>query len=253
MLAVHYGGSFLHDEMHGRVLGNPSGTLAGLMRRDRTAKLAVGDWAWVEDAGTGKVTVHGVLPRRSCLKRRAAGEGDHAQLLCANVDEVFVVTSADSDWNLERIDRYLRVIRDANVPARVLLTKADLLPPSSDMVAELYARWPDLPLMCTSARNGDGLEELDAHLRAERTYALLGSSGVGKSTLVNRWLSAAGTPLQTVGDVRESDGKGRHTTTHRELFKTLGGALVIDTPGMREVGVVGDAETATRHARSRKR
>lgn len=253
VLAVHYGGSFLHDAVHGRVLGNPSGTLAGLMRRDRLAKLAVGDWVLVDDAGSGKVTVHSVLPRRNSVVRRAAGEGDRGQLLCANVHEVFVVTSADSDWNMERIDRYLRVVSEAKVPARVIVTKADLLAPGHDLKAELHARFPEVPMFLTSSASGEGLASMDAHLRAGCTYALLGSSGVGKSTLVNRWLAEAGSALQTVGEVRESDGKGRHTTTHRELFRTLGGALVIDTPGMREVGVVGDAETATRHARSRKR
>lgn len=253
VLAVHYGGSFVHDAINGRVLANPTGTLAGKMRRDQTAKLAVGDWVLVEEASPGKVSVHEVLARRSRLIRRAAGESDRPQLLCANIDRAFIVTSADGDWNLERIDRYLRVTREGNIDATLVVTKGDLLLGERNIIGEARERFADLAVIVTSAVDGRGLDELDAQLTAKCTYALLGSSGVGKSTLVNRWLSAAGTPLQAVGEVRESDGKGRHTTTHRELFRTQAGALVIDTPGMREVGVVGDEQTATRHARSRKR
>lgn len=208
--------------------------------------IAVGDWAAARPitAGDGKeVVVESILPRRTVFMRQAAGERSEPQAICANVDRVFIVTSAgdgaESDFNIRRIERYLVAIAAGGAAAEIVLTKADL---ASDLAPLIEVASALAPVIVTSARDGTGIDELRARIGRGQTATLVGSSGVGKSALVNRLL---GRDEQLEGAVRSYDGRGRHTTTRRALFVLPGGGLLIDTPGMRELKPwLGDREGA---------
>ena len=194
---------------------------------------AVGDWVGVAaEPGAQRAVVHCRLKRRSTLSRKAAGRAVDEQLLAANVDTIFVVTAFTGDLNPRRIERYLALVWEAGAVPVVVLNKADLCVDPSAAADAIRARLPFVDIVCVSALNADGLDELVPYLTQATTIALLGSSGVGKSTLVNRLL---GHDLQKVAAVSDADGKGRHTTTSRQLVELASGALLIDTPGMREL------------------
>ena len=193
---------------------------------------AVGDWVAVaarpeEAAGT----VQAVLARRTKFSRKTAWQASEEQVLAANVDVALIVTSLNEDMNLRRLERYLTLAWESGATPVLVLTKADLADDVPAVVAEVESVAFGAPVHAISSVTGEGLDELRAHLRPGVTAALLGSSGVGKSTLVN---TLVGEELLETREIRE-DGKGRHTTTRRELIQLPGGALVIDTPGMREV------------------
>lgn len=194
----------------------------------------VGDWAVIRihEESPPKATIHGLLPRRSKFSRQAAGTRGGEQPLAANVDTVLLVTGLDGNYNLRRIERYLTVAWESGAEPVVLLTKADLCDEVEARVQEVCASAPGVPVHSLSVRAGTGLEALQRYLIPGRTLALLGSSGVGKSTLLNHLL---GEDVQRVQEVRDFDDRGRHTTTHRELFLLPGGVLIIDTPGLREL------------------
>lgn len=200
---------------------------------DRNDLPAVGDWVIIRihDPHDPQATIHGVLRRRSKLSRRDPN-GKSEQLLAANIDTAFVLAGLDGDFNPRRIERYLAVIRESGVEPVVLLTKADLCEEPESRLREAEASSPGVPVHAVSALDGAGLDTLNGYLQAGRTLAFLGSSGVGKSTLLNYLL---GSEVQRIQEVREDDSRGRHTTTHRELFLLPGGGMVIDTPGMREL------------------
>jgi ribosome biogenesis GTPase / thiamine phosphate phosphatase len=187
---------------------------------------AVGDWVAV-----GEGHVHGVLPRRTKFSRKVAWAETDEQVVAANIDVVLLVTALDRDFNPRRLERYLTMAWESGAEPRIVLTKSDLCDDVPLRVAEAEGVAFGVPVHVVSAETGEGLEELRALLATGRTLALLGSSGVGKSTLVNR---LAGAELLATAELR-SDGRGRHTTTHRELVLLPGGGLVIDTPGMREL------------------
>jgi ribosome biogenesis GTPase / thiamine phosphate phosphatase len=200
----------------------------------------IGDWvALPPPSGEGETLLHAVLPRRGVLKRREAGSEHEGQLIAANLDVVFLVTGLDGNYNLRRIERALTVAWNSGAMPVVVLSKADLHADVSARVHEVEALAPGVPVLSLSAQQGTGLEELLAQLPAGKTGALLGSSGVGKSTLVNRLLEEARLATQPV---RPADDRGRHTTTHRELFVLPHGGLLIDGPGMRELGLWGEEE-----------
>ena len=193
---------------------------------------AVGDWVAVaarpeEAAGT----VQAVLARRTKFSRKTAWQASEEQVLAANVDVVLIVTSLNEELNLRRLERYLTLAWESGARPVLVLTKADLADDVPAGVAEVESVAFGAPVHAISSVTGEGLDELRAHLRPGVTAALLGSSGVGKSTLVN---TLAGEELLETREIRD-DGRGRHTTTRRELIQLPGGALVIDTPGMREV------------------
>lgn len=191
--------------------------------------LAVGDWVAVSGEGSDVVVEH-VLPRRTVFLRQAAGERAEPQAIAANVDRVFIVTSlGEGDFNVRRLERYLVAIAGGGAEPVIVLTKADLVADPASIVAQAEAL---APVVVTSAHTGAGIDELRARMPVGSTSALVGSSGVGKSALVNRLL---GTDVQREGTVRAHDKRGRHTTTRRELFALPGGGLVVDTPGMREL------------------
>lgn len=216
--------------------------IAGRLRRaiaeDPAAVPAVGDWVAVTVAGERpSATIHAVLPRRTKLSRKAAGRNASEQLVAANVDRVFLVCPLDQPLNLRRIERLLTIALESGAAASVVLTKVDLCEDPAAARASLGEHQgrdgAPIPVHVISSVTGVGLAELDVYTHDPQTTALIGASGVGKSTLINRWLGHERLP---VAEVRE-DGKGRHTTTHRELLVLPQGGLVIDTPGMRELGL----------------
>jgi ribosome biogenesis GTPase len=199
----------------------------------------VGDWAAVEiHNDRGLAIAHALFPRKSLLQRKTPGRQIDYQLVAANVDVGFLVQACDADFSLRRLERYLAMVHEARIEPRMLLTKSDLLGPAEieDRIAAVKENSPGLAVLAISNRTGIGLDELDALLEAGKTYCLLGSSGVGKTTILNRLAGQAGF---ATAPVREFDGKGRHTTARRQLIVLSGGAMLIDTPGMRELGAIG--------------
>ncbi len=193
---------------------------------------AVGDWVAVEPLGEGRAALVARLPRATAFTRRAAGTHAVEQVVAANVDVVFIAMGLDGDCNLRRLERYLAVAWESGAAPVVVLTKSDLADDPEALAAEVRGVSGRAPVAVTSARAGVGLEALGAWLAPGKTVAILGSSGAGKSTLANALLARE---ALRVGAVRAHDQRGRHTTTHRELFVLPSGALLIDTPGMREL------------------
>lgn len=207
---------------------------------DRTELPAVGDWLALEPlAGDGRQgAVREVLPRGGTFVRQRLSDGQ-AQVLAANLDVAFLVSGLDHDLNLRRIERYLMLALDGGVTPIVVLNKVDVAVDLQAAIADVHAVAAGTRVVVTSAVEGSGLAELRSILGSGQTACLLGSSGVGKSTITNALLGEA---RQAVKTLRDDDSKGRHTTTHRELFALPGGGLLIDTPGLRTVGVLGDGE-----------
>ena len=205
-----------------------------------------GDWVAVsvppDKAGA---TIHAVLPRRNAFTRKAAGPGRPvAQVAAANIEVAFLVTSLNADRNARRIERYLATALESGAAPVVVLTKADLCADRAPALAEIEPLTRGVPVHVVSAVSGEGIEGLRACFAPGQTAVLLGSSGVGKSSLVN---ALAGTERMATGGIREDDARGRHTTTHRELVLLPDGRLVLDTPGMRELGLW-DAEAGVAEA-----
>lgn len=215
--------------------------LSGSLRHDaeidrlegRLYRPAVGDWVTLRPAGDHDMgTIVHLLERRTRFVRQSAGRRTGAQVVAANIDTVFVVTSCNRDFNPRRIERYLTTVSSSGASAVIVLNKADLCADPAPYLAELDSAAPGVPVAWVSALEEQGKHMLLEHIRPGHTVALVGSSGVGKSTLIN-WL--VGRQLQDVGALREHDDRGRHTTTHRELILMPDGGVLIDTPGMREL------------------
>ena len=211
--------------------------------RSRAELPAVGDWVAVrtrtaEDRGV----ILTVLPRRSAFTRRAAGEPTGEQVVAANVDVVFIVMGLDGDFNVRRLERYLLMARESGASPVIVLTKPDLCAALSAAIREVTSLAGDVVVHVVNARAGEGIEQIRDHFAPGRTGALLGSSGVGKSTIINRLVGA---DVRRTQEVRAADSRGRHTTSHRELVMLPGGGLIIDTPGMRELQLW-DASEAVR-------
>jgi ribosome biogenesis GTPase / thiamine phosphate phosphatase len=203
-------------------------------RAERRAELpAVGDWVAIRKRpDEDRAAIVAVLPRRSWFSRKMAGQVTDEQVVAANVDVIFVVMGLDGDFSLRRLERYLLLARESGAAPVILLTKPDLAPDLPAQAAGVTALAGDVPVHVVSPRHSQGIDLVAAYFIAGRTGALLGSSGVGKSTLINRLV---GEDVQKTREVRESDSRGRHTTMHRELVKLPSGGLIIDTPGMREL------------------
>lgn len=219
--------------------GEQPGELAGRMRheaRTRADLPAVGDWVAVRPGGPPAV-IAALLPRTSAFVRKVAGETTDEQIVAANVDTVLLVSGLDGDFNVRRIERFLTAAWESGAQPVVVLNKADVADDLETRVAEVEASAPGVAVVVLSALTHDGLASLAPWLAEGRTLALIGSSGVGKSTLANALL---GEQRLATGAVRADDSRGRHTTTHRELFALPGGALLLDTPGMRELQLWAD-------------
>ncbi len=206
----------------------------------------VGDWVAITDRGADLASIERVLPRKSRLSRARVGRRAAEQVVAANVDRVILMMGLDEDYNLRRLERYLALAYAAGISPVVALNKADLSPDLPAQQAAVVALAPEVPVVATALALPGGEAPLSPHLAPATTVAVLGSSGVGKSTLLNR---LAGQDVQRTGDVRASDRRGRHTTSHAQLFALPGGALLIDTPGLREIQLwEGDAGLGTAFA-----
>lgn len=234
VIAVHRGGYVLSDGP----AEIPAG-LAGRFAHLATSSIELpttGDrvMAEVHDGGS-HATIHELLPRQSLLKRKTSGRNIDHQLIAANIDTAFVVQSLDHDFNPRRLERYLVMIHESGIVPVVLFSKSDL-PGEREkerMLEEVAGLLIGLEVIEFSNETGANLERIEALLEAEKTFCLVGSSGVGKSTLLNRLLGSERLETQAV---RAKDSKGRHTTTSRQLIRLPSGAMIIDTPGMRELG-----------------
>lgn len=206
-----------------------------LYESDGRAELPiVGDWVAVDvlDESPKRAIICAILPRVSVFSRKEAGKRVRQQPVAANIDTVFITMGLDGDFSVRRVERYLSLAWESGAAPVVLLTKSDLCADSAARAAEMECAAPGIPVCVISTVMGEGLDQLDAYLTPGRTVALLGSSGVGKSTIINYLM---GDDAQSVKAVRESDSRGRHTTTSRRIFVTPSSALVVDTPGMREI------------------
>jgi ribosome biogenesis GTPase len=199
------------------------------------ARITIGDWLLLDQASSRPVRL---LERKSLFKRKEPGTGRNLQLIAANVDTLLIVSSCNQDFNLARLERYLALAREAEVQPIVLLTKADLVEEPAAYATQAAKLLPGLLVECLDARSADDVARLRPWCARGQTVALLGSSGVGKSTLVN---TLVGDAVQATGRIREDDDKGRHTTTGRALRHLPTGGWLLDTPGMRELQLTGSA------------
>ena len=198
-----------------------------------------GDWVACSPSGDGAAVIHAVLPRSTTFSRKAAGLGQAEQVIAANVDVALLVAALNADFNPRRMERYLAVAWQSGATPLIVLTKADLRADAQAVAAATRDVAIGVEVLAVSAATGEGMKALGERLIPGQTAVLVGSSGAGKSTLVN---ALAGAEIMDTGGIRLSDDRGRHTTTHREMVRLPGGALILDTPGMRELGLLDSDE-----------
>ena len=224
-------------------LGEFTCNISGRFRFETDSKgkfPSVGDWVAVSvRSNEKKATIHTLLPRKTVFSRKVAGQITDEQVVAANIDTVFIVTGLDLNFNLRRVERYLSVAWESGAIPVILLNKADLCPETEARKSEVESIAFGVEVHALSASQNVGMEILNKYIHTGKTVAFLGSSGVGKSTIIN---SLLGTERLKVNEVSELGSRGRHTTTFRELILLPSGGMVIDTPGMRELQVWGDEE-----------
>ena len=227
---------------HDEVQAEPTGKL--LFATEASQDLpCVGDWVIVQYHNDGALAViHDVLARRTFLRRKSAGAKVEYQMIASNIDVAFIMQSCEFDFNVRRMERYLVMAREGRVEPVVLLSKSDLISPQQleVMISEIRSAQISARIIAFSSRTEDGLLSVRQALQPGKTYCLLGSSGVGKTTLLNHLLGREALETQPV---REKDGRGRHTTARRQLTILDNGALLVDTPGMRELGLIAVGDT----------
>lgn len=232
-IIVQQRGGYRLATLDGEIDARATGTL--LKSATDEERPTAGDWVAFEPRpGETTALVRAVLPRRTAFIRKASGRHGGAQVVAANVDVAFLVTSLNADLNLRRLERYLATAHESGAQPVIVLTKADLAKDPEAALADVEAIARGVPVLVVSARTGEGMDAFSGWLGAGRTAVLLGSSGAGKSTLVN---ALAGGERMATAEIREDDARGRHTTTHRELVLLPSGGLILDTPGMRELGL----------------
>jgi ribosome biogenesis GTPase len=231
-VAIQHRGAYLVYAQAGELTAEVSGRFRHQTRAPSDFP-AVGDWVVLERSpGEAKALIHAILPRRTKFSRTAAGGTSEEQIVAANLDDVFLVVALSGRLNLRRLERYLALAWESGADPVIVLTKADLGADVDAAIHRVEQIAQGVPVYAVSAQTGHGLAELQGCLRLGRTAVLLGPSGVGKSTLINAWCGQEYLPVQPV---RANDQRGRHTTTRRQLVCLPGGALVIDTPGLREL------------------
>jgi ribosome biogenesis GTPase len=223
-------------------------TITGKQMHDARAREdypAVGDWVALKEIGDGRAVIHWVLPRKTVLKRKYSGKHG-SQVIAANIDIAFIVESSVSGFSLNRAERYLTLAMDSGIKPVIVLNKVDLISESEKQakISQLRERFKDTGVIETSAVTANGLDEMAALIPKGETCCLLGSSGVGKSTLINRLL---GEEAVKTAALSAHTGKGRHTTTARQMYFLAGGGILIDNPGMREIGIT-DAQAGIEDA-----
>ena len=231
-VAVEHKNFFRVYTQSGEVLAEISGKLRH-EAVNRSDLPVVGDWVVIRSRPeSDRVTIHAVLPRRTSFARKIAGSRTEEQIVGANIDTVFLLTSLNQDFSLRRIERYLVMAWESGANPIIVLSKSDLCDRVAGAIDEVQAVARGVPIYAISVVTGSGLHDVAQYFKPGQTVALLGSSGVGKSTLINHFAGVDHLKVQTV---RESDDRGRHTTTHRELVLMPAGGIVLDTPGMREL------------------
>lgn len=198
---------------------------------------AIGDWVALNIYNADTAIIHSILPRLSVISRQAVGKFGEKQIIAANIDCAFIVQSVDRDSNINRLERYLTICYSSKVSPIIVLTKTDLIKPQKlkEIVKNIHQRLKDVPIVAISNETKEGYESINNYIKKGKTYCLLGSSGAGKSTLTN---NLSGKKLMKTDSISDSTGKGRHVTSHRELFIIENGGILIDNPGMREVGII---------------
>lgn len=219
--------------------GELSASISGRLNYQSADQLdypAVGDFVLIDrqDAQSGNAVIHGILSRKSVFTRKAAGAAHDEQIIAANVDTLFICMSLNADFNLRRLERYLAIAWDSRATPVIVLTKSDLCDDLEHKMDEVSSVALGVDVVVCSSEDNDGLTELEPYIRPGETIAFIGSSGVGKSTLINK---LAGEDILATSAIREFDGRGRHTTTHRQLVLLPDGGIVIDTPGLRELSL----------------
>ncbi len=201
---------------------------------------AVGDWVAISEYDADKVLIHAVLPRRTTIERQAVGKRGEKQIIASNIDYAFIVQSADRDFSMNRLERYLTICHASKVSPIIVLNKIDLVDDAylQGIISQIKERVKQASIFAISNKTRAGIDSLQAAMLKGKTYCLLGSSGVGKSSLVN---TLTGKELMKSNSISTSTGKGRHVTSHRELVVLDQGAILIDNPGMREVGMADSA------------
>jgi len=202
----------------------------------------VGDWVRLQPIGDDQAIIIGILPRKTILRRRAGDKtrrnlNDKTQIIAANIDVALIVMAPDRDFSMNRLERYLTMVKSAGIEPVIVISKTDLVDGATmkKIGDEMRERMPSVRIFLTTSRSADGFDELKNGLHSGLTYCLLGSSGVGKSTLIN---NLAGNDLVETGEISSYSGRGKHVTTRREMYFLAGDVTIIDNPGMREVGLV---------------
>lgn len=223
-------------EYDGEIIGNLRFTA-----RHRSDFPAVGDWVAISEYDNDKVLIHSVFPRKTIIERQAVGKQGEKQVIATNIDYGFIVQAVDRDFNINRIERYLTICNTSNVSPIIVLNKIDLITDNelSILVNNVQERIKKVPIIPITNASQKGLIKLKGKIKKGKTYCLLGSSGVGKSTLLN---NLSGRELMKTNTISPSTNKGRHVTSHRELIVLENGGILIDNPGMREVGIADSKE-----------
>lgn len=202
---------------------------------------AVGDWVSISEYDDNKVLIHAILPRKTIIERQAVGKQGEKQIIATNIDYAFIVQAVDRDFNINRIERFLTICNTSNVKPIIILNKIDLINNTvlTHLMSKVLERVKQVPVIAISNKLQKGIESVKEHIVKGKTYCLLGSSGVGKSSLLN---ILSGKQLMKTNTISTSTNKGRHVTTHRELIVLENGGIIIDNPGIREVGISDSAE-----------